>query len=108
MEHDSEITPKMILDGGSRLHSRYPAMVSGKELNTPSAPEIAASAAAHYRSGYDAGVWRRLSNIVLEPRNPFAIQEHRRLRPEGVIVGVLLFGIICLIAFFNAAALEVK
>ena len=40
---------------------------------------------ARFAKACDAGMWKRLSNAVLEPANPFDVKARRRLRQEAVV-----------------------
>jgi hypothetical protein len=71
------------------------------EIATPSARQINYAAAARFSKACDAGVWKRLTNIVLEPANPFDQRVPRRLRQEAVVLGALFLGASLLAICFN-------
>ena len=67
-----EITPEHALHlVRSRMHPKIPLEDSG--IQTPSATRIVEGFRARFDKACDAGVWKRLSNAVLEPANPFDV-----------------------------------
>ena len=74
-----EITPEHALHlVRSRMHPKIPLEDSG--VQTPSATRIVEGFRARFDKACDAGVWKRLSNAVLEPANRFDTKARRQLR----------------------------
>jgi len=74
-------------------------------IQSPSAARIVESFRTRFAKACDAGVWKRLSNIVLEPANPFDLKTHRQIRQESVILGTLVFTALGLAVYFNLNAI---
>jgi hypothetical protein len=77
---------------------------SDAKIATPSAAQINCAAAARFAKACDADVWKRLTNIVLEPANPFDRRAPRRVRQEAVVLGALILGASLLALYFNFVA----
>ena len=60
---------------------RFPWKTAG--IQTTSATRIVEAFRARFDKACDAGVWKRLSNVVLEPANPFDAKARRQLRQEA-------------------------
>ena len=52
----------------------------------------------------DAGVLKRLANVVLEPPNPFNPNARRRPKQGAVILAALIFAVLGLTFYFNITA----
>ena len=63
--------------------------------------EIKEAAAARFGKACDAGVWKRLTSVLLEPANPFDPKAPRRLRRETVVLGSLVLTFLLLELYFN-------
>ena len=63
--------------------------------------EIKETAAARFAKACDAGVWKRLTSVLLEPANPFDPKVPRRLRREAVVLGSLVLTFLLLALYFN-------
>jgi hypothetical protein len=63
--------------------------------------EIKEAAAARFGKACDAGVWKRLTSVLLEPANPFDPKVPRRLRRETVVLGSLVLTFLLLDLYFN-------
>jgi hypothetical protein len=87
----------------SRRRSKIPLEDSG--IQTPSATQIVDGFRVRFAKACDAGVWKRLSNAVFEPANPFDVKVRRQLRQETLILGALLFGALGLAIYFNVTAI---
>ena len=99
-----EITPEHALHlVRSRMGPKIPLEDGG--IQTPSATRIVEGFRARFEKACDAGVWKRLSNAVFEPANPFDVKVRRQLRQETLILGALLFGALGLAIYFNVTAI---
>ena len=74
-------------------------------IQNPSAAPIVETFRARFAKAYDAGVWKRLSNAVLEPANPFDVKSRRQLRQEALILGTLVLVALGLAVYFNVTAI---
>ena len=104
MEQNVAITAERVL----RLvrSGMGPAMpVDVDVIQSTSATEILESFRVRFAKACDAGVWKRLSNVVLEPANPFDVRARRRLKQETVILGSLVFTALGLAFYFNLHAM---
>ena len=72
-----------------------------KKLTVAGAKEIKETAAARFGKACDAGVWKRLTSVLLEPANPFDPKVPRRLRREVVVLGSLVLTFLLLALYFN-------
>ncbi len=94
-----EITPEHALHlVRSRMHPKIP-------LEDPSATRIVEGFRARFDKACDAGVWKRLSNGVLEPANRFDVKARRQLRQEAIILGTLVLMALGLALYFNLNAI---
>jgi hypothetical protein len=75
------------------------------DIESPSATLILEAFRARFTKACDTGVWRRLSNAVLEPANPFDVKARRRLRQETVVLGALVLTALGLAVCFNLSAM---
>ena len=67
--------------------------------------EIKETTAARFAKACDAGVWKRLTSVLLEPANPFDPKVPRRLRREAVVLGSLVLTFLLLALYFNLGEL---
>jgi hypothetical protein len=76
---------------------------SGVERNMAraTAKQIRKAAADRFRKACDAGLWKRFSNIILEPKNPFDAKAARRPRQEAVVLGALALTSALLAMYFG-------
>jgi hypothetical protein len=99
-----EVTPEDALHlVRSRMHPKIPLEDSG--VQTPSATRIVEGFRARFDKACDVGVWKRLSNAVLEPANPFDVKAGRQFRQEALILGTLVFVALGLAVYFNVTAI---
>ena len=99
-----EITPEHALHlVRSRMHPKIPLEDGG--IQTPSASRIVEGFRARFDKACDAGVWKRLSNAVLEPANRFDVKTRRQLRQEAIILGTLVLTSLGLALYFNLNAI---
>ena len=76
-----------------------------KTLTVAGPKEIKETAAARFAKACDAGVWKRLTSVLLEPANPFDAKAPRRLRREAVVLGSLVLTFLLLALYFNSGEL---
>ena len=69
----------------------------------PSAADIYEAVRARFAQDADTGVWRRLTNLWLEPPNPFNPRA-RRLRRDSTVVTMLILVALGLVLYFNMTA----
>jgi hypothetical protein len=43
-----------------------------------------------FGKAHDAGIWKRLSNVFLEPANPFDVKARRQFRQEAIVLGTFI------------------
>ena len=104
MEQDGEITAERVLHlVRSRMSPEIPLEAAG--IQSTSVTRIVDTFRARFARACNAGVWKRLSNAVLEPGNPFHVKAHRQLRPEALILGTLVFAALGLVFYFNLNAI---
>jgi len=84
MKEDVDITAERVLLVRSRMSPVIRLEDTG--IQTPSATLIVEAFRARFAKARDAGVWKRLSNAVLEPANPFDVKARRQLRQETLII----------------------
>ena len=103
MEQDGDITPERVLH---LVRSRMSPAISleAARIQSTSATRIVETFRARFAKACDAGVWKRLSNAVLEPGNPFEVKAHRQPRQEALILGTLVFTALGLAVYFNLNA----
>ena len=104
MEQGGEITAERVLRlVQSRMRPEIPLEAAG--IRSTSATRIVEAFRARFAKACDAGVWKRLSNAVLEPANPLDVKARRRLRQEAVVLGALVFAALGLAVYFNLNAM---
>jgi hypothetical protein len=104
MKQDAEVTAEHV------LYLVRPGMSPAIPLETasiqsPSAARIVETFRARVAKACDAGVWKRLSNVVMEPANPFDAKARRQVRQEAIILGTLVFIALGLAVYFNLNAI---
>jgi hypothetical protein len=86
MEQDLEITAKSVLHMvRTQMSPGFPQEAAGIQSN--SAARIVATFRDRFEKACDAGVWKGLSNLFLEPANPFDVKARRQLRQEALVLG---------------------
>lgn len=104
MEQDGEITAERVLRlVRSRTSPAIPQEAAS--IQSTSATRIVETFRARFAKACDAGVWKRLSNIVREPANPFEVKARRQVRQESIILGTLVFTALGLAVYFNLNAI---
>ena len=99
-----EITPEHAVHlVRSRMHTKIPLGDGG--IQTPSASRIVEGFRARFDKACDVGVWKRLSNAVLEPANRFDVKTRRQLKQEAIILGTLVLTSLGLALYFNLNAI---
>jgi hypothetical protein len=58
-----------------------------------------------FGKAYDAGIWKRLSNVFLEPANPFDLKARRQFRQEAIVLGTFILTALGLAIYFNLKAI---
>ena len=104
MDQDVEITAEFVLH---LVRTRMSPAVPPEDasIRSTSGTRIVETFRGRFCRAYDAGVWKRLSNIVLEPANPFDVKARRHLRQEALILGTFIFTALGLALYFNLSAL---
>ena len=103
MEQDVENTAEHVLHlVRSSVCTEIPMGTAG--IQNPSAARIVETFRARFAKACDAGMWKRLSNAVLEPANPFDVKAGRQFRQETLILGTLVFVALGLAVYFNVTA----
>jgi len=104
MDQDVEITAGYVLRFVRTRMS--PAIALEADcVQKPPATRIVETFRTRVGKAYDAGVWKRLSNVVLEPANPFDVKTRRHLRQEALILGTFIFTTLGLALYFNLRAI---
>ena len=104
MEQDVENTAEHVLHlVRSRMGTEIP--LGTASIRNRSATRIVETFRARFAKACDAGVWKRLSNAVLEPANPFDVKAGRQFRQEALILGTLVFVALGLAVYFNVTAI---
>lgn len=80
-----------------------PPGVEEQDIPVASPKDIEKTAAARFGKACDAGVWKRLTSVLLEPANPFDPKEPRRFRREVVVLGSMVLSFLLLVLYFNFA-----
>ena len=105
MEQDVENTAEHVLHlVRSRMGTEIPVETAG--IQNPSATRIVETFRARFAKACETGVWKRLSNAVLEPANPFDVKAGRQFRQEALILGTLVFVALGLAVCFNVTAIS--
>ena len=94
-----EISAEYILR--HRSSRPWPAGTVERNMARATANQIRKAAADRFRKACDAGLWKRFSNIILEPRNPFDAKGARRPRQEAVVLGALALTSVLLAMYFE-------
>ena len=104
MEHDTGITAETVVKA---RRSRRRAAISpdaAQSVTSPGARQIREAARKRFGQACDAGIWKRLASILLEPANPFDAKAARRLRRETVVLAALLAFAAAMAILFNVSA----
>jgi hypothetical protein len=104
MRQDAEVTVEHVLYlVRPGMSPAIPLEAAG--IPSPSAARIVETFRARFAKASDAGVWKRLSMVVMEPANPFDVKARRQVRQEAIILGTLIFLALGLAVYFNLNAI---
>ena len=104
MEQDLEITAESVLHMlRTQTSAAIPQEAAG--IQTNSAARIVELFRRRFGNAYDAGIWKRLSNVFLEPANPFDVKARRQFRQEAIVLGTFILTALGLALYFNLKAL---
>jgi hypothetical protein len=104
MENETGINTEDILRG---RRARFRFEIPPDALATitlPAANQIREAAWRRFDKACDAGIWKRLARVVLEPANPLEANAPRRIRQEAIVLGSLIGLAVALALFFNVYA----
>jgi hypothetical protein len=104
MEQDLEITAESVLHT-IRTQTSSPIPPEAAGIQTNSAARIVELFRGRLGKAYDAGIWKRLSNLFLEPANPFDVKARRQFRQEAIILGTFILTALGLAVYFNLKAI---
>ena len=100
MEITAEHVLYLVRDG---MSPAIPLEAAG--IQSPSAARIVETFRARFAKASDAGVWKRLSMVALEPANPFDVKARRQVRQEAIVLGTLVLTALGLAVYFNLSAI---
>ena len=104
MEQDLEITAESVLHMvQTQMSAAIPEEAAGTQTN--SAARIVELFGRRFGKAYDAGIWKRLSNLFLEPANPFDVKARRQFRQEAIVLGTFILTALGLAVYFNLKAI---
>ena len=104
MEQDLEINAESVLHMvRTQTSSAIPHEAAG--IHTNSAERIAELFCGRFGKAYDASIRKRLSNVFLEPANPFDVKARRQFRQEAIVLGTLILIALGLTLYFNLKAI---
>ena len=104
MEQDLEITAESVLHM-VRTQSSSPIPQEAAGIQTYSAARIVELFRGRLGRAYDAGIWKRLSNVFLEPANPFDVKARRQFRQEAIVLGTFILTALGSALYFNLKAI---
>ena len=104
MEQHLEITAESVLHM-VRTQTSSPIPQEAAEIQTTSTARIVDLFRGRFGKAYDAGVWKRLSNVFLEPANLFDGKARRQFRQEAIILGTFILTALGLALYFNLKAI---
>jgi hypothetical protein len=104
MERLQPITAKSILQACrfNWVPDIPPTILSS--LQTPTAVEISGTIRRRLAQAPDAGVWKRIAAVLLEPPNPFDPKAHRQLKHGTAVLALLILAAVGLALYFNITA----
>jgi hypothetical protein len=104
MEQELEITAETVLHMvRTQMSPAIPQEAAG--IQTNSAARIVELFGRRLGKAYDAGIWNRLSNLFLEPANPFDVKARRQFRQEAIVLGTFILAALGLVLYFNLKAI---
>ena len=104
MEQELEITAESVLHM-VRTQTRSPIHQEAAGIQTNSAARIVELFRGRFGKAYDAGIRKRLSNLFLEPANPFDVKARRQFRQEAIVLGTFILTALALALYFNLKAI---
>jgi hypothetical protein len=104
MEQHLEITAESVLHM-LRTQTSSPIPREAPGIQTDSAARIVELFRGRFGKAYDAGIWKRLSNVFLEPANPFDVKARRQFRQEAIVLGTSILTALGLALYFNLKAI---
>ena len=104
MEQNVEITAESVLHT-VRTQTTSPIPLEATGIQTNSAARIVELIRGRFGKAYDAGIWKRLSNVFLEPANPFDVKACRQFRHEAIVLGTFILTALGLALYFNLKAI---
>ena len=104
MEQDLEITAESVLHT-VRTQTGSPIPREAAGIQTNPAARIVELFRGRFGKAYDAGIWKRLSNVFLEPANPFDVKTRRQFRQEAIVLGTFILIALGLALYFNLKAI---
>jgi len=104
MEQDLEITAESVLHT-IRHQTSSPIPPEAAGIQTNSAARIVELFRGRFGKVYNAGIRKRLSNVFLEPANPFDVTARRQFRQEAIVLGALILTALGLALYFNLKAI---
>jgi hypothetical protein len=104
MEHNSQITARDVLKARRPRRRANISPDAAQNIASPDACQVRRVAKKRFGRACDAGIWKHLSSILLEPANPFEAKAPRRPRKEAVVLGSLLMFAAAMAIFFNLSA----
>ncbi len=104
MKQDLKITAETVLHMvRTQMSPAIPQEAGG--IQTDSAARIVELFGRRFGKAYDAGIWKRLSNLFLEPANPFDVKARRQFRQEAIVLGTFILTALGLALYFNLKAI---
>ena len=88
-----------------RTQTSSPIPQEAAGIQTNSAARIVELFGRRFGKAYDAGIWKRLSNLFLEPGNPFDVRARHQFRQEAVVLGTFILTALGLALYFNLKAI---
>jgi len=103
MEQHVEITTESVLHM-VRSQTSSPTPQEAVGIQTNSAARIVELFRGRFGKAYDVGIWKRLSNVFLEPANPFDTKARRQFRQDAIVLGTFILTALGLVLYFNLRA----
>ena len=100
MEITAESVLRMVR---SQMSPAIPQEAAG--IQTNSAARIVELFRGRFGKAYDAGIWKRMSNVFLEPANSFDVKARRQFRQEAIVLGTSILTALGLALYFNLKAI---
>jgi hypothetical protein len=104
MQQDLEITAESVLRM-VQTRTSSPVTQEAAGIQTNSAARIVELFRRRFEKACDAGTWKRLSNVFLEPANPFDVKARRQFRQEAIVLGIFILTALGLALYFNLKAI---